>query len=218
MSWMLTSQAVLESDLLKRIPWLSHGFGTRLSGDWPGEYTSLKQIHSDVALVAEGDRTECLGEGDALVTSRAGQRIGIRTADCVPILFADPENRIVASAHAGWRGTVAEIACRTIERMQDLGAEPARVHAAIGPSIGKCCFSVGSEVAERFLPYFPEDNFLTHVDLPAANYRQLLRMGLQPELIDIAGLCTACDAAQFHSFRRDKHQAGRMVAAIGILQ
>lgn len=205
---------MFESGLLGGLPWVRHGFGTRLSGDWPGEYTQLKQIHSDLVFGADG-RTGCVGEGDALISSEPGQLVGIRTADCVPILFADPEHRVVAAAHAGWRGTVAGIARSTVERMRDdYGSDPEKLLAAIGPSIGKCCFEVGPEVAMQFREYFPDAGKLTHIDLPEANYRQLIAAGLPEGNIDRAGLCTMCGADRFHSFRRDGQAAGRMVAAI----
>ena len=88
--WTETAEGVLESSLLKRLPWLRHGFGTRLSDAWPGEYTHLKQIHSDIVFSADGGQG-CVGHGDALVTATPGRLIGIRTADCVPLLFADPK-------------------------------------------------------------------------------------------------------------------------------
>jgi YfiH family protein len=207
---------IIESGLLSRIPWVWHGFGTRLSGDWPGEYAKLKQVHSNAVLLA-GENQGCAGEGDALVSSTPGQRIGVRTADCVPILFADPDRHAVAAAHAGWRGTVAEIAVATVTRMQELyGSDPRRIHAAIGPAIGECCFEVGAEVAGQFVRWFPNVQILTHVDLVEANYRQLLISGLLPEHIDAPRLCTVCDPDRFHSFRRDKEQSGRMVSAIAI--
>jgi len=214
--WTETAEGVLESSLLKRLPWLRHGFGTRLSDAWPGEYTHLKQIHSDIVFSADGGQG-CVGHGDALVTAMPGRLIGIRTADCVPLLFADSEDHVVAAAHAGWRGTVGEIARRTLDRMRtDYGSTPDRVYVAIGPSIGKCCFEVGPEVAAQFRLYFPSDESLTHVDLPEANYRQLLAAGVTREHVDVSGECTMCGGQRFHSFRRDKQAAGRMVAAIGI--
>lgn len=216
--WSANALGVLESDLLKQLRWLRHGFGTRLSAHWPGEYTQLKQIHSDIVFLADG-RSGCIGEGDALVTATDGQIVGIRTADCVPILFADLDRRVVAAAHAGWRGTVAQIARRTVERMrQDFGSEPRRVYAAVGPSIGKCCFEVGFEVAEQFQIYVSDAQKATHVDLQEANVKQLLDAGLHREHIDVSGLCTMCEMERFHSFRRDKHLSGRMVSAIGIQQ
>jgi len=214
--WSTNTEGVLESALLKQLPWLRHGFGTRLSAHWPGEYTQLKQIHSDIVFLVDG-ASGCLGEGDALVTAKEAQIIGVRTADCVPVLFADAEKRVVAVAHAGWRGTVAEIARRTVERMrQEFGSDPRRIYAAIGPSIGPCCFEVGSEVARQFVPYFPNAARATHVDLKETNARQLLEMGMNPDHIDVSSLCTMCETERFHSFRRDKQMAGRMISAIGI--
>jgi purine-nucleoside/S-methyl-5'-thioadenosine phosphorylase / adenosine deaminase len=208
---------VISSDLLTRIPWVWHGFGTRLAEGWPGEYTQLKQTHSDIVFAADDGRG-CIGEGDALISSTAGQKIGIRTADCVPLLLADPDRPVVAAVHAGWRGTVAEIAIKAVRRMhEDYGSDPRRIYAAMGPAIGECCFEVGVEVAEQFTPWFANAKNLTHVNLTEANYRQLLDAGLLAEHVDDQRLCTACDAQQFHSFRRDREQSGRMVAAIAIL-
>ena len=214
---LIKQSGVISSDLLNAIPWVWHGFGTRVAEGWPGEYTHPKQIHSDIVLGADEGRG-CLGEGDALISSIAGQRIGIRTADCVPLLLADPDRPVVAAVHAGWRGTVAEIAVKTVRRMhEDFGSDPGRIYAAIGPAIGECCFEVGAEVAEQFERWFPNSKNLTHVNLAETNYRQLLESGLLPEHIDDQRLCTACDAERFHSFRRDREQSGRMVAAIRIL-
>jgi len=211
--WTPNSEGVFESELLKRVPWLTHGFGTRRSPNRPGEYTQLKQVHSDVVFVADS-RTGCLGEGDALISATPGQTIGVRTADCVPILLADADGGVIAAAHAGWRGTVAGVVGRTVARMQqDFGSKPGSIRAAIGPSIGKCCFEVGPEVAEQF---HAGVNASSHVDLVAANFRQLLDAGLHANYVDIAELCTMCGGSLFYSYRRDRELAGRMVAAIRI--
>lgn len=214
--WTVNGEGIFESEILQPFPWLRHGFGSRLSPAWPGDYTQLKQIHSDLVFVADG-KAGCLGEGDALITATPGETIGIRTADCVPLLFADPDHKVVAAAHAGWRGTVAKIALHTVKRMQaEFESDPRSLHAAIGPAIGKCCFEVGPEVSAQFRPYWPAVEHLTHVDLVAANFRQLVEAGLRSDHIDVAGLCTMCDPSHFHSYRRDRELAGRMVAAIGL--
>ena len=212
--WCPDAEGVFQSELLRELPWLWHGFGSRLSEGWPGgSYTSVKQIHSDVVVVSDGT-SATLGEGDALITATPGDRVGIRTADCVPILMADPVNRVVAAVHAGWRGTVAEIVRRTIERMdRTFGTQAEDIRAAIGPCIAQCCFEVGPEVAERFGLLAER----TRINLVEANQSQLLQAGLLEGHVDISGLCTACDAERFHSFRRDKEASGRMVAAAGIL-
>ena len=214
--WTRNAGGVFESDLLAQFPWVWHGFGSRLSGTWPGDYTQLKQIHSDFVHVAEGGG--CLGEGDALVTNTPGVRVGLRTADCVPILLVDAERRVVAAVHAGWRGTVARVAERTIERMHAaFGCRPSDMYAAVGPCIANCCFEVGREVAVEFRPWIDDADSRTHIDLVAVNVFQLEGVGIPGRQIDTSGLCTVCDPEQFESYRRDREKSGRMVAAIGIV-
>ena len=169
---------------------------------------SLKQIHSAVVLAV--DHAGVAGDGDALVTSTAGVPVSIRTADCYPILLADTRNFVVAAAHAGWRGTAARIVIRTIEQMQmRYGTEAADLRVAIGPGIGGCCYEVGVEVARQF--------GLEHagkIDLAEINHRLLVQNGLRAEQIEVLGGCTQCDLHLFHSFRRDKESAGRMVSYV----
>jgi YfiH family protein len=190
---------------LARFDWLEHGFGTR-SHPFPEPLATLRQIHSDIVIYA--DRSGCLGQGDALLADTPGLRVGVKTADCLPILLADERIRAVAAVHAGWRGTVSRVVEKTVRTMtSQWGSNPADLHAAIGPGIGKCCFEVGPEVAVLF----DQPEIRTHIDLAAANRRQLLEAGLDPERIYMSGLCTVCNPEQFHSFRRDHEQAGRMV-------
>lgn len=200
--------------------WLDHGFGTRAAGPWtPAAQTAtLKQIHSDIVVRVNGHRGQ-IGEGDALITSEPGVHLAIRTADCVPILLFDPERKVVAAVHAGWRGTAAQIVARTVERMvTDFGAQPASIRAAIGPCIQHCCYEVGPDVAARFAEWFPELATASRphrIDLAEANRRQLAAAGLTD--ITTAGACTQCVPAEFHSYRRDKEHSGRMVTGIAIL-
>ena len=201
---------MLHSSLLSQLDWVTHGFGTRRDSISQDEMASLRQIHSATVLAA--DRTGCVGDGDALITGLRRVTVSVRTADCYPILLADARNRAVAAVHAGWRGTAARIVQHALETMgTQFGTEPADVRAAIGPGIGACCYEVGAEVAAQF--------GLTEagrVDLAAANRSQLLAAGVPGEGIEILGACTRCDSAQFHSFRRDKELAGRMVSYIGV--
>ena len=211
-------EGVYESTLLLGETWLRHGFSSRQSDTWPGEYTRINQIHSNIVAVANSGR-EQPQRGDALVTTDPGRWVGIRTADCVPILIADPGRSAVAAVHAGWRGTVAEIVRLTVETMRsEFGSDPATLIAAIGPCIAECCFEVGPEVGQHFTGLFPERTDFRHVDLAEANRRQLTGAGLAGNKIDVSGLCTACDATEFHSYRRDRDLSGRMVAAIQIVQ
>lgn len=200
---------MLHSSLLAELKWINHGFGTRVDIVPQEDMASLQQIHSAVVLAT--DRRGSAGEGDALVTGQAGVPVSIRTADCYPILLADEQNHAVAAVHAGWRGTAAQIVIRTIEQMRaHFGTDAADLRVAIGPGIGVCCYQVGLEVARQF--------GLEHggkIDLAEANRRQLMDAGVAEGRIDILGGCTQCDAHLFHSFRRDRERAGRMVSYIG---
>lgn len=199
------------SPILTTLPWLEHGFGGRTSCNWPPPHASaLKQVHGNHVLSATAPGA--CGEGDALVTHTPGLWVGIRTADCVPILLADARQRRVAAVHAGWRGTVAEVAVQALAQM---GSQPADVTAALGPAIGACCYEVGPDVAAHFTTTRPGPRGRPHLDLIAANRHQLLRAGLPPTQIDAAPPCTQC-GDDFHSYRRDGEHAGRMVAAIRI--
>lgn len=168
---------------------------------------SLKQIHSDITWEAR-ECAGCIGEGDALITSQPGLLLTIRTADCIPILIADPVRRAVAAVHAGWRGTAAGIAGKTVKKMVlSFSTDPADLIAVVGPGIGVCCFEVGPEVAAGF------GTTEAHVDLAAANRMDLASAGVSR--IVVGAQCTVCQPGLFHSFRRDKTQL-RMVSAIGL--
>jgi hypothetical protein len=202
-------QNIYRSRSLERFPWLEHGFGTRHSS--PPSAATVHQIHSDICMAARG-RTGVVGDADALLENLPGHLVAVKTADCIPILLADEEHRAVAAVHAGWRGTVSVIVQHALRRMQEeFGTSAARVHAAIGPGIGACCYEVGAEVAARFGEKGP-----CHIDLPEANRRQLAEAGVPEPQICVARLCTKCGAADFHSYRRDKEKAGRMLSFIGV--
>ncbi len=183
-----------------------HGFGTRHSAITQDAMASLKQIHSDITFIANG--IGCIGEGDALLTAEPGVAVSIRTADCLPILLADPGTGVVAAVHAGWRGTAAGIVGKTVQRMIDeLHASPERILAAIGPGIGKCCYEVGFDVAQKL-----GETQAGKVDLAEINRRQLLAMGVRE--IDVVSPCTYCETETFFSYRREAEQAGRMISFI----
>jgi len=170
---------------------------------------SLKQVHSSIVHVA--DRIGLIGEGDALITNQPGIGVSVRTADCLPILLVDSRRRVVAAVHAGWRGTAAGIVSGTIREMSvRFGTEPAEIFAAIGPGIGECCYQVGADVAEQF------GKQAGHLDLVDLNRRQLMSSGVDSAHVDLLNVCTFCDVARFHSYRRDKERAGRMVSYIRI--
>ena len=210
------SNHIYRSRALAAFDWLDHGFGTRHADPHPSPVT-LKQIHSNLVL-KPGEASE----GDALVSNLEGEAIAVKTADCVPLLLADPRTRTVAAVHAGWRGTVSRIAVCAVDRLAaDYGVDPGDLVVAIGPAIGGCCYEVGPEVAEAFRPFFPERDDLrgkVRIDLAEVNRRQLIGAGVNPDRIHLSGLCTCCQSADFHSYRRDKTKAGRMLSSIEILR
>jgi len=200
---------------LDALPWLVHGFGTRRArvAALFGNLATLRQVHS-AACVAAAGRGGVLGEGDALLEDTPGSVVAVQTADCLPILLVDERHRAVAAVHAGWRGTVAGIAQRAVEAMgAQFGSLAEDLDAAIGPGIGACCYEVGPEVAAQF-----GLQGRAHVDLAAANRRQLMDAGVTPERIYASNLCTMCRGEEFHSFRRDQEAAGRLYSFAGILQ
>jgi YfiH family protein len=165
-----------QADVLQKIPWLVHGFSTRIGlakWDTPAAVAAnrkrllaaigaprmplatLRQVHSDAAHVICALPAESPA-GDAAITRHSGVMLSVQTADCVPILLADTRHRVVAAVHAGWRGTLARIAVKTLGRMQqEFGTRPQDVVAALGPAIGRCCYQVGPEVAQQFAAQFP---------------------------------------------------------------
>ncbi len=223
----LDDGGVYRAESLERFPWLEHGFGTRSSTAWPEQsrLVTPKQVHSSrVLVIPTGVRTGApvrLGEADALISLQPDVLAGIRTADCLPILVADQESRMCAAIHAGWRGTTAGIAAEAVRAMSELGAKAEDMWVAVGPGIGPCCFEVGPEVATQFQAIFPERVDLNHqvgkttVDLAEANRRQFVAAGVPKDHIEMCGLCTACRAAEFFSYRREREGAGRMISAIG---
>lgn len=206
---------------------------------------ALKQIHSDVIHLFEASPAEPC-RGDASATNRPGLLLAVQTADCVPILLADLKKRHVAAVHAGWRGTLQRIVAKTIGRMQmQFGTKPADMLAAVGPSIGGCCYEVGTEVASEFRSQFPnasewfdelrtgdEPNPLQWLnmappghqpppknvllDLRKANRAQLLDAGLREQNIVVSELCTACRRDLFFSYRKERGATGRLMSVIGI--
>jgi polyphenol oxidase len=187
------------------LDWLDHGFGLRDS-ELPAGIKTVKQIHSSIVL----DAAAGLPEGDALLSDRAGVSVGVKTADCVPILLVDPSVPVVAAIHAGWRGSAENIAAAAVrELVARWNIRPGNLRAAIGPSIGVCCYEVGPEVARRFGQQGP-----VHLDLRAINEAQLRAAGVAD--IWKSGECTFCVPGRFYSFRREREQAGRMLSFIGL--
>lgn len=206
------SQNIYRARPLEQFAWLQHGFGTRHSPDLTRHpaLATVHQIHSNICIAAHG-RTGVLGDGDALIDNTPGHLVAVKTADCIPILLVDEKHRAVAAVHAGWRGTALYIVQHAVQAMrEEFTTRPAHLHAAIGPGIGACCYEVGAEVATHFAQAGP-----CHIDLADINRRELMEAGVSEAQIYTARLCTRC-GEEFHSFRRDKQQAGRMLSFAGV--
>jgi YfiH family protein len=180
----------------------------------------VAQVHS-VEVVPVNSLERRQRQADGMATSEP-LTLGVYSADCVCLLFADGSGR-VAAVHAGWRGTVAGIAARAVETLVGLGAAPTELRAALGPSIGPCCFEVQEDVASRFAERCPE--FLRRqvsrdgvqrcfVDLRLCNRRFLEAAGMLPEHIADEPPCTCCDRRRFFSYRRDGAGIGQHLAFI----
>ena len=203
------------------------------SGQWT--LTGCWQVHgADVRLVKDEQDAQpvpgVLGDGiycDALVSSTSGVLLGVKTADCVPILIGDPGTGAFAAVHAGWRGTVASIVKQALQRMAgEYKTRAEDVRVAIGPAAGACCYEVGSEVISAFQERSPESEALftptraghARIDLFQANRDQLISAGVAADRIHLSGLCTMCRTDLFFSYRREKSvlgKVGRLMAVIG---
>jgi len=202
----------------------------------------VKQIHSNIVRVVKEEdgalegrlQTEegkAILEGDGLITALPGILLGVGTADCVPVLLVDVAKRVVAAFHAGWRGTVARIVERGIATMQEeYGSQAQDMVAAVGPSIGPCCYTVGEEVWSEFGRQFgyakelfvrQTDSGEVRLNLWEANRRQLLDAGVPEASIAMMGECTACARSQSGAMRYFSHRAeygtaGRMLNVVGV--
>lgn len=192
-----------------------------------GRVHRVRQVHgARVAVVDALKPPPAPPEADALVTSTPGAALAVVTADCVPILLADAVSGAVGAVHAGWRGTAANIAAAAVGTLADRwGVAPDRLVAAIGPSIGACCYEVGDELDAAFAAaghapqvrarWFARDAAgRLRLDLWAANRDLLIRAGLRADSVHVAGLCTKTHLDWFESYRAEGAGAGRLAALI----
>lgn len=197
----------------------------------PESVVSLPQIHSNNVIKITSEhcgagyyyKESSLPDGcDGYVCCRKGVTLGVKTADCVPILLADRKNGVISALHAGWRGSVTGIASKGVEKMLELGAEASHIVAAIGPCIHDCCYEVSDDVYEAAVAY---DNDLARcfsdskngkymADLVSLNKILLVKSGVESRNIDTSSLCSCCYPDLFYSHRASKGKRGTMLAVI----
>lgn len=189
------------------------------------------QTHtSNIRIVTSSDR----GKGytkeqdytdiDGLITNERNIALVTQYADCTPLLFFDPIKKVIATSHAGWRGTVKEIGRKTVSLMQkEFGSSPDDIIAAIGPSIGQCCYEVDDTVIrwidmltylQKDKIYYKKPNGKYMLDLKETNRQILVYSGIKNENIDVADICTACNKDDMHSHRASHGQRGNLTAII----
>lgn len=202
----------------------------------PKDMVAAHQTHTNVVLKVGTERkgmgitkVRDFHDVDGLVTNVPGLCLVASFADCVPLYFVDPVNHAIGLSHSGWRGTVAKIGAKTIELMQrEFGSRLSDIICCIGPCIGKECYEVSSDVVESFYEAYgsekckrfceprPEKEGKFLLDLPQANFEQLVEIGLKPENIALPDLCTACNSDILFSHRATSGKRGGMCAFLMI--
>ena len=224
----------VQSQRLSSFDGVVHGFADRDIGTNSSaiekqfnlsKVAQLKQVHSgDVVIVEDINKHNNITEGDALITNLAGAGIGIRTADCVPILIVDKGKSVIAAVHAGWRGTWSEIVVNTVHMIESkYEVSPSDLTAVIGPSIKNCCYEVGEEVASLFRDKFDNTSqYLSNtnqskylLDLSIANRIGLQKAGVVD--IEILDICTKCNE-NFYSYRREGRGVSTQLSFIALSQ
>jgi YfiH family protein len=199
---------------------VAHGFGVRGSPEPPG-CVRPRQVHGIQVMTAHRAGGAGIEEADAIVSDVSGLAVAVVSADCVPILVTDRAGAHVAAIHAGWRGLAAGVVAEGLAALTRAGAAPAQLCAVIGPHIGPCCYEVDAPVIDALTARFaaaadtalrPTRPGHALLDLGALARVDCLRAGLAAAAVaTLADACTRCDAARFHSFRRDGARSGRLL-------
>ncbi|CFX57094.1 Multi-copper polyphenol oxidoreductase, laccase [Syntrophomonas zehnderi OL-4] len=198
-----------------------------------GQAVCCQQVHGDIIQSVNKSQQgqgafrheQAIPNCDSLITNTPGVFLFTFYADCIPIFFFDPVHRAVGVAHSGWKGTMAQIAVKTLKAMeQEYNSRSGEVHIAIGPGIAGCCFQVASDLYDKVNQAFTGYNGIIKTtdsnefywDLPETNRQMLIKYGVKPHHITSSNLCTACHPELFFSYRRDNGDTGRMGALIAL--
>jgi YfiH family protein len=206
-----------KEDVLRNLALIGEAFAIPRGG-----FVLMGQVHGNRISVIDGNGSlpESIPECDGLITDRPGVALGIRTADCVPLLFADPVRRVIGVAHAGWRGTASRIASRMVDLFEErFSTRREDLLVAVGPAIGGCCYQVDAPVVDAFAPLPGAGRFLRPcpepgrwmLDLDSANRSELNERGVPAKHVHSAGYCTACRKELFFSHRAHQGRTGRQI-------
>lgn len=216
---------MIQSKLLQTYPELRHGFGEKTDtwktlGIARSLVATVSQIHSDKVVIITKPINHTL-QADGMITKET-LSLAVVTADCVPLFLYVPTSKYIAAIHAGWKGIINNVIINAIKKLKNLGFSPSNIVAAIGPSIGKCCYNVDKTRAEVFKKKFPLSEKVVerrnngwYLDIGHACIMQLISMGLQPKTIDRLDMCTYCNM-RFFSARRDGMHVKRAINIIGV--
>lgn len=189
-----------------------------------GRIITMRQVHGDQIIDVRDKNIKEAGEGDGMKTGETEAFLGILTADCAPILFVAPEAKIVAAVHSGWRGTLAGIAAKMVRTLDSQhGILPRSVEAAMGPTIGPCCYEIREDVSRPLIKQWGElatpcvvhREGKIYLDLRCLNRTILEQAGVPAQQIYQVGPCTMCAPEEFFSYRREKRETGRQISFIG---
>ena len=196
---------------------ISHEDFLKRMGNAAAPIARLEQVHGGkvVKIDAKTALSEEIPGADGAITDAKGITLSVRTADCLPVLFYDPEHHAAGIAHAGWKSTREKISKNVVEAMKaNYKSVPSRLLVGMGPALRQCCYEVNSE----FLMHFPDSVVkMAHkhyFDLVGENAEQLIASGVSAKNIFDCGICTACKNGEFFSFRKEKDKAGRMLSVI----
>jgi len=185
---------------------------------------TMKQVHGDRIVEVKDKQLKEAGEADGMVTEESGVFLGVLTADCVPMLFSVSGRKLVAVAHAGWRGTLAGIAPKMVRHLnKSYGVPPTSIEVALGPAIDPCCYEVREDVSVPLIEKWgslaegclERRDGKTFLDLRDLNALLLEDAGVPPAQIFVLGPCTSCATNDFFSYRREKKETGRQLSFIG---
>jgi YfiH family protein len=191
-----------------------------------GKIVTMRQVHGDNIIEVKDRQLKEAGEADGMVTAESGIYLGILTADCVPLLFIAPKQRLAAAVHAGWRGTLAGIAQKTVRLFEDqYGVAADDLEVALGPSIGVCCYDVKDDVAGPLMkkwgslttPSVAVKDGKSFINLSRLNRDILREAGVPGKQLSQVGPCTRCAADDFFSYRREGGETGRQISVVGWL-